>query len=268
MVAYSYQQNLFPIFEELRVKTPQQYNKVAFAGLSLTACLYFSVALVSIFMFGDCLQSSVLINIGAETPANWESYVVRVAFMIVLACHIPFIFYMGKEGLLIMVDEHMRQSISSALVLKLQANQTYSMKDGAITEPPNPNLPIPSIDETGNPCRMSYNELVTEEIRKSQALKTNNDNDSMASNESATQNAKLKTKNMMSVVSTAKAQKLAYKTMNPILYVVCTMACYGVIVVASCFLKSITNIFDFASAIAISCLAFLFPACFYLMAKK
>lgn len=75
--------------------------------------------MISLYMFGDCLQSSVLLNIGAEEPTNWESYVVRLAFMIVLACHIPFIFYMGKEGLLIIIDEIDRKSISSALVLKL-----------------------------------------------------------------------------------------------------------------------------------------------------
>lgn len=66
MVAYSYQQNLFPIFEELQNKTPEMYHKVAMSGLSLTALLYFSVALISIFMFGDCLESSVLLNIGGE----------------------------------------------------------------------------------------------------------------------------------------------------------------------------------------------------------
>mmetsp|Transcript_111993 Transcript_111993/g.154659 ORF Transcript_111993/g.154659 Transcript_111993/m.154659 type:complete len:141 (+) Transcript_111993:780-1202(+) len=119
MVAYSYLQNIFPIYDELQHQSPQHYNKIATTALSLTGLLYISVGLVSIYMFGDCLQSSVLINIGVETPANWESYVVRIAFMIVLACHIPFIFYMGKESTLIIVDEINRKSISSALVLKL-----------------------------------------------------------------------------------------------------------------------------------------------------
>lgn len=143
------------------------YHKVAISGLSLTAVLYFSVALISIYMFGDCLESSVLLNIGGEQPTNWESYVVRVAFMIVLACHIPFIFYMGKEGLLIIIDEIDRKSISSALVLKLQANKMYSIQENAIKEPPNPDLPLPSIEIDGNPCRQSYTSILDEEIRKS-----------------------------------------------------------------------------------------------------
>lgn len=97
-------------------------------GLALTGSIYFAVAVVSICMFGTAIESSVLINIGEESKDNskpgvttnfWEAYIVQISFMIVIACHIPFIFFSGKEGLCIIIDEIDRKSISSALWLKL-----------------------------------------------------------------------------------------------------------------------------------------------------
>lgn len=110
LVAYSYQQNLFPIYGALKNKTNAEYNKTATAGLFLTTFLYMGVALISLFMFGECLESSVLLNIGDTINPNtgkeyWEGYLVQIAFMLVLVCHIPFIFFAGKEGLLIIIDE-------------------------------------------------------------------------------------------------------------------------------------------------------------------
>jgi hypothetical protein len=93
-------------------------------GLLLTSAIYVAVAVIGIIMFGEDIMSSVLDNIGTETAENsiagsstkfWEAYVVQVAFMIVLACHIPYVFFAGKEGLCIFVDELDRKSISNVL---------------------------------------------------------------------------------------------------------------------------------------------------------
>jgi len=82
-------------------------------------------------MFGPTLESSVLLNIGyLEKPdgaAYWEAYIIQIAFMCVLMCHIPFIFFSGKEAILIVIDEIRRKSISSALWHKLQNNNHFSM---------------------------------------------------------------------------------------------------------------------------------------------
>lgn len=99
-------------------------------GLALTLVIYTSVALISIAMFGDNLQSVVLVNIGTTKTSTgatfWESYITQMSFMILLSCHIPFIFFAGKEGLLIIIDELDRKSISSALWHKLYAtNETF-----------------------------------------------------------------------------------------------------------------------------------------------
>jgi hypothetical protein len=97
--------------------------RVTFYGVILTFFIYLSVALISVAMFGSQVQSVILTDIGeAKTPSGgsfWEGYVTQIAFMILIACHIPFIFFSGKEGLLIILDEYDRKSISNALWHKL-----------------------------------------------------------------------------------------------------------------------------------------------------
>ena len=83
-------------------------------GLILTWIIYTIIAFLAVYMFGTSIQSSVLDNIGEENK-QWDSYVLRVAFMIVIGCHVPFIFFSGKESLLVIIDEIDRRSVSESL---------------------------------------------------------------------------------------------------------------------------------------------------------
>lgn len=137
---------MFPVFSSLQVKTNEQYKKVSLNALALTAVIYTTVGLICLYMFGTEIKSSVLLNVGSYHPGGiyfWQAYVTQVSFMIVLMCHIPFIFYAGKEGLLIIIDELDRKSISSALWHKLNANGPRTSKALDSELPPNPMLPIP-----------------------------------------------------------------------------------------------------------------------------
>ena len=80
-----------------------------------------------------------------------------------LICHIPFIFYSGKEGLLIMVDEMNRKSISNSLWHKLQGNDHFAT-ESANENPPNEELPVPGDDEP-------YIEAVRKSRRETNDLK-------------------------------------------------------------------------------------------------
>ena len=61
-----------------------------------------------------------------------------------------------------------------------------------------------------------------------------------------------------------QTNRLAYKQMNPIYYYSAVLICWAIILVLSIVIQSVTIIFDFASAFAITAIAFIFPAMFYL----
>jgi hypothetical protein len=89
----------------------------------LVTFLYITLSVISLYTFGSSVgngdTSTILHNLGNECSNNstcpWESTVLRFMFLIVLACHIPFAFFSGKESLLIVIDEIDRKSISKAL---------------------------------------------------------------------------------------------------------------------------------------------------------
>ena len=121
LVAFAFSINLFPIYSGLKVKTNENCNRTVSVSISLIGALYSFLSIPALFLFGrriDILNGNIMNNINEEykiDPKHWEAFVLRFLFMCVLACHIPFIFFSGKEGLLIIIDELDRKSISLTL---------------------------------------------------------------------------------------------------------------------------------------------------------
>jgi len=98
----------------MKKKTTVSGIRAVNVAVTLAMFIYTILAFLSIYMFGSSLKPDVLDNINDEKQA-WESYVLRSAFLVVLACHIPFVFFSGKESFLILIDEADRKSVSKAL---------------------------------------------------------------------------------------------------------------------------------------------------------
>ena len=78
-------------------------------GSTLSFFVYTSLGILSIYTFGSNVKANVMTNVDEEK--NAYSYIIRVAFLLVLACHIPFIFFPTKESFLIIVDEAQNRSM-------------------------------------------------------------------------------------------------------------------------------------------------------------
>ena len=86
-------------------------------GTIASSIIYLSIGILSIYTFGTEIESSVIKNVNEED--NAYSYIIRISFLLVLACHIPYIFFPTKESLLIIVDEIQNKSMTKALQYKI-----------------------------------------------------------------------------------------------------------------------------------------------------
>jgi hypothetical protein len=84
-------------------------------ALGMAMVVYISLSILSIYTFGSKLQADVIINVSNEVNHKWESITLRIAFAIVIICHILYLFFSGKEAMLILIDEWDRKSISKSL---------------------------------------------------------------------------------------------------------------------------------------------------------
>ena len=75
-------------------------------------------------------------------------------------------------------------------------------------------------------------------------------------------------KDRLSRMTTAEANRLAYKDMKACYYYTSTLIFYSIVIIGAIFIPSVSIVLDFIGAFTASMLAFGFPALFYMGAKK
>lgn len=128
VLAYAYHINLFPTYNSMGTnKSNKSGMKAVAIGSGLSFVIYVSLGILSIYTFGSSLETSVIKNVNAEN--NVYSYIIRVAFLLVLGCHIPYIFFPTKESWLIIFDEAANKSMTKALEYKIQQQEIGIVRD-------------------------------------------------------------------------------------------------------------------------------------------
>ena len=72
----------------------------------------------------------------------------------------------------------------------------------------------------------------------------------------------------LSLIPQQEANRMAYKDMNYVLYLVITLVLFSLEMLLAVLIDDISTVFEFASAFAVTFLAFWFPSMYYLMSEK
>ncbi|CAI2363499.1 unnamed protein product [Moneuplotes crassus] len=97
-VAYGFQAGFFPIYNALEQKGYRNGMRFSMYAMIFCFLIYVLIMFTGLYNFGVNIRGDVLVNV--SMLRSWESYVIRVIFLLIMITHTPFVFFVGKESVL------------------------------------------------------------------------------------------------------------------------------------------------------------------------
>jgi amino acid permease len=111
--AFGVQINVYAMYTSLKDKTTITAMKATMLTMIMALSLYVVLSIVVIYLFGSNIKETFLNNL--DDFPNPMSYAIRIIFLIIVVFHVPFIFFACKDFMLTIIDELMRNSVSSLM---------------------------------------------------------------------------------------------------------------------------------------------------------
>jgi len=128
LVAYSFQVNFFPTYNNMRDTSNEGALKATALSIFFSMIIYLVISYLSIIMFGSDIYPNILDNI-SEYQGETTALILSVMFLIVIGCHIPFIFFGGKDCALNLYNELSKKQLSTVLEQKLLLMDTSHVNE-------------------------------------------------------------------------------------------------------------------------------------------
>ncbi len=110
MTAYGFILNFYPIFSQMEHKSNTNGYLITILAMLFCFSTYMLFSYLALRTYGENLNPNIFENIQLEN--NMPSYFIRIIFVAIFLCNIPFIFLPGKECMLMMIDEAKNKTIS------------------------------------------------------------------------------------------------------------------------------------------------------------
>jgi len=111
LTAYGFILNFYPIFAQMEDKSNKNGYVATLLAMFFCFVAYVSFSFLALSSYGENLSPNIFDNLSHET--NFASYIIRLVFLVIFFCNIPFIFLPGKECLLMIIDEIKHKTVST-----------------------------------------------------------------------------------------------------------------------------------------------------------
>ena len=95
-------------------KTRRELEQASLVALLLNFLFAGAITILSIYIFGSDMKFSIVDSFDMEGKSV-SSYVLRLAYLVIIIGHLPFIFFAGKESALIIFEEAKYGSLTSTI---------------------------------------------------------------------------------------------------------------------------------------------------------
>ena len=76
--------------------------KAVYTTITFSIILYWITGCANVITFGSNIKNNFFDNM---TNYRWDTVLLRMEYLFVICCHIPYFFFACKESLLCMIDE-------------------------------------------------------------------------------------------------------------------------------------------------------------------
>lgn len=105
------------------MQDPTHNNIMKAVGLSMMFCFvsYFTLSILAVRLYGSNVNVNLFENL--NTDPGFSSVLVRVLFLIIFFCNIPFLFFPGKISIINGIYEYRQEAFSKNLEIQIKKNK-------------------------------------------------------------------------------------------------------------------------------------------------
>ena len=258
IASYSVHPSFFTAFSALRNKTTGNGLITAIMSVVILFSVYVLTPLIAFGVYGPNIKSNMLLNVAGDTGAL--PVVLLFLYMAIAVMHIPIIFFVGKEAVLIIFDEATRRSYS-----RTQVNQyTLGLPD-VLHES---EQWLPGDIENHSPEIWVLQEEDKEELQDNEEKESNKGDVGYIQDAVKSQSGDVGTTSKSSDSShpVPTPNQKEYLNMKPLYYYVITIITYVSVVLLSIVIGDVSIFFGIIGSVVSSFMVMAGPGSFYIIA--